>query len=64
VTMGTWDAGNGTVTDAFKPGQDPGGSDPMGAALPTGAEDPNAPATPAAPAPAAAGVDTGLGGLY
>jgi penicillin-binding protein 1A len=64
VTMGTWDAGNGMVTDAFKPGQEPGASEPIGYALPTGAEDPNAPATPAAPAPAAAGVDTGLGGLY
>ena len=64
VTMATWDAGNGMVTDAFKPGQEPGGSEAMGSALPTGAEDPNAPPGSAAAPKAAAGVDTGLGGLY
>jgi len=64
VTMATWDAGNGMVTDAFKPGQEPGGSEPIGAALPTGAEDPSAAPGTVAPPKAAAGVDTGLGGLY
>ncbi len=63
VTLASWDSGSGTVTDAFKPGQEPGASGPMGG-LPTGAVD--ATGTPAAsvPAPAAAAVDTGLGGLY
>ncbi len=29
VTMGQWDSGSGMVTDAFKPGQVPGASDPV-----------------------------------
>ena len=29
VTMGQWDSGSGMVTDAFKPGQVPGASDPL-----------------------------------
>ncbi|MDR3522788.1 MAG: PBP1A family penicillin-binding protein [Acetobacteraceae bacterium] len=75
LTLASWDAGNGTVTDAFKPGQVPGGSESV-AALPTGATPlPNAapgtlgapaspPTAPTPPAPAASAVDTGLGGLY
>ena len=52
--------GTGTVTDAFKPGQEPGGSAPIiGVAAPPGAD-----GTPAPPRPAAGGVDSGLGGLY
>ena len=30
VTMAAWDSGSGTVTDAFKPNQVPGGSGPLG----------------------------------
>ena len=84
LTLATWDSGTGgnnntMVTDAFKPGQVPGGSEAV-AGLPTGASplpppgqapgapgaaaDPNAPNTPTPPKPAAAAVDTGLGGLY
>ena len=59
VTMGSWDSGSGTVTDAFKPGQEPGASGPMGG-LPAGATD----VPGGQPAQASAGVDTGLGGLY
>lgn len=58
VTMASWDSGNGTVVDAFKPGQEPGASGPIGG-LPAGASD-----VASAPTQAAAGVDTGLGGLY
>ena len=32
VTMASWDSGCGTVTDAFKPGQLPGASAPIGGA--------------------------------
>ncbi len=60
VSMAGWESGNGTVTDAFKPGQEPGGSAPIiGIAAPPGAD-----GTPAPPRPAAGGVDSGLGGLY
>jgi penicillin-binding protein 1A len=63
VTMASWDSGYGVVTDAFKPGQEPGASAPITGDDGTVAAD----ATPA-PAPshssAAAGVDSGLGGLY
>jgi hypothetical protein len=63
VTMATWDSGSGMVTDAFKPGQEPGASGPIGGSTDTAGTDPAAPgATPRAQA--AAGVDTGLGGLY
>ena len=61
VTMASWDSGSGTIVDAFKPGQEPGASGPMGG-LPAGGVD--ASGAPAGPARAAAGVDTGLGGLY
>ncbi len=76
LSLASWDAGNGTVTDAFKPGQNPGTSESV-ASLPTGATPlpstvPGAAplaangslAPPAPPKPAAAAVDTGLGGLY
>ncbi len=58
VTMGSWDSGSGTVTDAFKPGQEPGASGPVGGA-PAGATD-----TPGDAPRQAAAVDSGLGGLY
>jgi hypothetical protein len=59
--MASWDSGSGTITDAFKPGQEPGASGPMGG-LPAGAVEVGT--TASGPAQAAAGVDTGLGGLY
>jgi penicillin-binding protein 1A len=60
VTMATWDSGSGMVTDAFKPGQEPGASGPLDATVATAATGANA----SAATPHAAGVDTSLGGLY
>ena len=60
VTMASWDSGAGPTTDAFKPGQEPGASGPLGG-LPAGAVD----ASSQSGSPqASAAVDTGLGGLY
>jgi penicillin-binding protein 1A len=62
VTMAAWDTGTGRVTGAFKPGQQPGGSAPLGADIPdllSGGSDVARSATSGA-----AGVDTSLGGLY
>ncbi len=60
VTMATWDSGYGSSTDAFKPGQEPGASGPVGGVgfgdVPT--------ATASNGGTSAAGVDTALGGLY
>jgi penicillin-binding protein 1A len=65
VTMASWDSGWGTVTDAFKPGQQPGASGPVGGeGGSTIASSDDASATARTLAPHAAGVDTGLGGLY
>jgi penicillin-binding protein 1A len=78
LTIASYDGGFGTVTDAFKPGQDPGGSAPIGmatttpqgdaggaAGAPGGAQGGAQGGGAAPPAPAAsAGVDSGLGGLY
>jgi penicillin-binding protein 1A len=76
VTLATWDSGSGQVTDAFKPGQIPGASEPLSSVndgntattLPTvtsgGSATTTAAVPPTPPKPAAAGVDTGLGGLY
>ena len=62
VTMASWDAGNGQVTDAFKPGQVPGASGPVGGALPpVAAEGETVAAKPAKPS---AGVDSTMDGLY
>jgi penicillin-binding protein 1A len=70
VTMGQWDTGSGTVTDAFKPGQTPGASDAViagadishsVAAAATAASDTTAAATPR---PVSGGVDSAMGGLY
>jgi len=68
LTVASYDSGFGTVSDAFKPGQEPGGSGPVGGA-PATADATPAPGTPGAGAPGApgapsAGVDSGLGGLY
>ena len=60
VSMGSWDSGTGTITDAFKPGQTPGGSssaaDPKGSTATAAADGPTK--------PRAGGVDSDLGGLY
>jgi penicillin-binding protein 1A len=60
VTLGTWDSGTGQVTDAFKPGQTPGGS---AASIGRPAGDGGSTA-PRPNKPAAGGVDSDLGGLY
>jgi penicillin-binding protein 1A len=61
VTMAQWNSGAGTVTDAFKPGQVPGGSAPGGMGVGIVSQ-----STPESTTPAAAnsGVDMSLGGLY
>ena len=60
VTLAAWDSGTGQVTDAFKPGQTPGGSAPsIGRPAAPGAGN-----DPRPPKPAAGGVDSDLGGLY
>jgi penicillin-binding protein 1A len=65
VTMAGWDTGRGRVTDAFKPGQVPGGSAPLGGegsdVLSGGAEGGS---VLSGGLGAAGGVDSGLGGLY
>jgi penicillin-binding protein 1A len=65
VSLATWDSGTGMVTDAFKTGQTPGASAPIGMGMGLA----SAPSTDGttATAPASnlpAGVDSGLGGLY
>jgi penicillin-binding protein 1A len=74
VTLGQWDSGSGMVTDAFKPGQVPGASDPMIAgadilhsvtAAATGATSGTPDTTTAAvPRPVSGGIDSSMGGLY
>ena len=65
VTMASWNSGSGVVTDAFKPGQVPGASGPVGGGLVAG----GGPGGPGGPESAASmsdsgGVDSSLGGLY
>jgi penicillin-binding protein 1A len=63
VTVATWDSGAGNVTDAFKPGQVPGASGPIGGGLPGAVSDEaSAQAVPAGPVHG--GVDNSMGGLY
>jgi penicillin-binding protein 1A len=64
VTMAPWDSGSGTVTDAFKPGQVPGASVPMGTLATETQHGGNALAGTDTPQPAAGGVDSGMNGLY
>ena len=66
VTMASWDSGAGTVTDAFKPGQVPGASGPVGGGTTMASQEPDGSgAVPAsAGAPVHGGVDSTLGGLY
>jgi penicillin-binding protein 1A len=61
VTLATWDSGSGPVTDAFKAGQVPGASGPMGGSADADTTDPS---PVSGTAVHAAGVDSGLGGLY
>jgi len=61
VTMAPWDSGRGMVTDAFKDGQIPGASAPIGMGL---ASAPSADGTPSLPPVVHGGVDTSMGGLY
>ncbi len=65
VAMASWDSGDGTVVDAFKPGQVPGASSPAGGGTPmvagtTGASD----TQDASTANTSGGIDSSLGGLY
>jgi penicillin-binding protein 1A len=62
VTLASYDSDFGSVTDAFKTGQEPGASGPVDGA-PAAAADADASAS-GTPQPSAAGVDSGLGGLY
>ena len=67
MVVASYESGFGTVTDAFKPGQEPGASVSLGdgglqadvAPVPGGPG-----GATAAAAPSAAGIDNGLGGLY
>jgi penicillin-binding protein 1A len=65
LTIASYDSGFGTVSDAFKPGQEPGASVPLGGlgTPPPSADAAGSQGTPPAPA-ASAGVDSGMGGLY
>jgi penicillin-binding protein 1A len=69
VTVASYDSGFGTVTDAFKPGQEPGGSSPLGGGAGAATTAENSGASAGAPGgatatPSAAGVDTSMPGLY
>ena len=66
VTMASWDTGYGTVTDAFKTGQEPGASGPLGGRAYSGSGGASGGSTGGGSTGGgvAAGVDTGLGGLY
>ena len=58
LQMAAWNSSSGRVTDAFKPGQDPGGSQGT-----IGGGD-AAPGDVAASGAPGVGVDSGMGGLY
>jgi penicillin-binding protein 1A len=66
LTIASYESGFGAISDAFKPGQDPGGSAPIAGAGATAGVDgaTQAGAAPPPPPAASAGVDSGLGGLY
>jgi penicillin-binding protein 1A len=61
VTMAQWDTGRGVVTDAFKDGQIPGASAPLGMGM---ASAPATDGAPAQPSIVHGGVDNSMGGLY
>ncbi len=58
MTMAAWDSGYGRVTDAFKPGQDPGSSQGTIGGGETQGNDVAATTT------SGVGIDSGVGGLY
>ncbi len=60
VTMAQWDSGTGVLTDAFKDGQIPGASSPIGMGLASAPSD----GLPGSPPVLHGGVDNSLGGLY
>jgi penicillin-binding protein 1A len=68
VTMASWETGTGTVTDAFKPDQVPGGSGSYGGAAAASASGGGGggggTTAVAAPGTVSGGVDSALGGLY
>jgi penicillin-binding protein 1A len=66
ITMASWDTGTGRVTDAFKPGQVPGASAPLGGESPDllSGGPAEAPSVLSGGPGAAGGVDSALGGLY
>jgi penicillin-binding protein 1A len=66
VTMASWDTGSGTVTDAFKPDQVPGASQPIGMGLGVASQGVPGQASGAAAGTTATngGTDMSLGGLY
>jgi penicillin-binding protein 1A len=61
VTMAQWETSTGPVTDAFKPGQSPGGSGSFGVGF---ASAPSGDGTSSAPAVVHGGIDNSMGGLY
>ena len=61
VTLAQWESGSGTITDAFKPDQIPGASNPTGMGLPAA---PLADGSAPPPTIVHGGVDNGMGGLY
>jgi len=63
VTMAAWDSGSGMVTDAFKPDEVPGASEPIGMGV-ASQSPPNGTNPAAAPASRNGGIDMSLGGLY
>ena len=63
VTLASWDSGAGQVTDAFKTGQTPGASGPVGGGS-GGIVASDGPAGAKADKPQAGGVDSDLSGLY
>ncbi|HQT78955.1 MAG TPA: penicillin-binding transpeptidase domain-containing protein, partial [Rhodopila sp.] len=63
VTMAQWQSTRGTVTDAFKDGQVPGASGPMGADMASAPVESGS-ASASAPPTTNSGIDTSLGGLY
>ncbi|GAC1346299.1 MAG: penicillin-binding protein 1A [Acetobacteraceae bacterium] len=61
VKMATWDSGAGPRTDAFKPGQDPGGS---AGTIGGGVENAGGGLAETVSAGPGVGIDSGVGGLY
>ena len=64
MTMASWNTGSGTVTDAFKAGQVPGASSPIGGSGLVAEAPPGSLGASDSSSGAAGGVDTSLGGLY